>query len=95
MILPQVLHRKSLFTRLYQIDLSLFKQTQAKGCPIAGGGWIAPITRENLEALPVILMRNMNFVLAFAARVPGAVGAYYHLRCDFGGGGCTGHRSYC
>ena len=56
MLLPQVLHRKSLFIRLYQIDLTLSKQSQAKGCPIAGGVWIAPIIIENLEAPPVILM---------------------------------------
>jgi hypothetical protein len=95
MIQPQVLHRKSLFARLYQIDQDLSKQTQAKGCPIAGGGCIAPIIIENLEALPVILMRNMNFVLACAAAVPGAVGACCRLRCDFGDGGCIGHQWYC
>ena len=95
MLLPQVLQRKALFTHLYKLDLELSEKTRAKGCPIVGERCIAPIIIENLEALPVILMRNMNFVLACAAGVPGAVAAYCHLRCDFGGGGCTGHRLCC
>jgi hypothetical protein len=93
MILPQVLQRKALFTHLYKLDLELSEKTRAKGCPIAGGGSIAPITIENLEALPVILMRNMNFVLACVAGVQGAAGVYCRLHCDFGGVECTGHRS--
>lgn len=95
MILPQILHRKSLFHQLYQIDLTLSKQTQAKGCPIAGGRYIAPIISESHEAPPVILMRLMNFVLAFAAAVQAAVDVYCRHQYVFGNDECTGHRSYC
>jgi hypothetical protein len=95
MILPQILHRKSLFYKLYQIDLELSLQTQAKGCPIAGDRCIAPTMNENLEALPLILMRPMNFVLAYAVAVQAAADVYCRHQYGFGGGECTGHRSCC
>ena len=95
MILPQVLQRKALFTQLYKIDLELSEKTKAKGCPFAGECCTAPIIIENLEALPVILMRFLRFVLACAAVVPVAVGVYCLRHCGFGDEEYIGHRSYC
>jgi hypothetical protein len=93
MIPPEILHRKSLFSRLHKIDQDLAEQTRARRCPFAGGRCITPTTHESLEAVPLVFQRLLSFGLACAAAVKVAgVVSCRHL-FGFGSGGFTGRLS--
>jgi len=94
MIPPEILNRKSLFSLLHRIDLDLAEQTRARRCPFAGGRYIMQTILVSLEAVPLILMRHLRFVIACAAagKVAGVVSSRH--RFGFGSAGSTG-RPFC
>jgi len=92
MIAPEVVHSKSLFSLLYEIDLDLAKRTQARRCPFAGGLCIAATTRESLEVAPLTLKRLLRFVSACAVGVRAAGAGCCPPLCVSGGAGSTGLR---
>jgi hypothetical protein len=94
MIPPEILHRKSLFSRLHKIDQDLAEQTRARRCPFAGGRCITPTTHESLEAVPLVFQRLLSFGLACAAVVKVAAAVFFPHQFGFGGVGCIGHQCF-
>jgi hypothetical protein len=95
MIPPDTLYRKSLFSRLYEIDKDLCEQTRAQGCPIAGVRCTAPTTSESLGVGPLIFMRLLRSASACAAAHLVAGAGYCRHRCGSGSAGSTLRRWCC
>lgn len=94
MIPPEILHRKSLFSLLYKIDLKLAEQARVQRCPFVGGRCTTPTIRESLGAVLLIWMRYLKFAIACAAVVMVAAAVSFRHRFGSGSAGYTGRRCF-
>jgi hypothetical protein len=61
MIPDEILHRKSLFTLLHNLDLDLAETARRNGCPTVGGRCIKRLMRANPGAAPRAFLISTRF----------------------------------